>query len=33
MSRLQMWIPTLMGQATGEQQARWLPPSQSLEVC
>lgn len=29
---LQMWIPALMGQASEEQQQRWLPPSQRLEV-
>ena len=27
-----MWIPALMGQASEEQQQRWLPPSQRLEV-
>jgi Acyl-coenzyme A oxidase N-terminal len=31
-SCLQMWIPALMGQASEEQQQRWLPPSQRLEV-
>lgn len=28
----QMWIPALMGQADDEQQAKWLPPSQRLEI-
>jgi Acyl-coenzyme A oxidase N-terminal len=27
-----MWIPSLLGQASEEQQQRWLPPSQRLEV-
>ena len=28
----QMWIPALMGQADDEQQAKWMPPSQSLAI-
>lgn len=31
-SSVQMWIPALMGQADEEQQAKWLPPSQRLEL-
>ena len=28
----QMWIPALLGQADDEQQAKWMPPSQSLAI-
>ncbi len=27
-----MWIPALMGQADEQQQQKWLPPSQRLEL-
>lgn len=29
---VQMWIPALMGQADEQQQQKWLPPSQRLEL-
>jgi len=28
----QMWVPALLGQADDEQQAKWMPPSQSLAI-
>ena len=31
-SLLQMFIPSLMSQATQEQQAKWLPMAQKLEI-
>ncbi len=27
-----MWVPALLGQADDEQQAKWMPPSQSLAI-
>lgn len=27
-----MWLPALTGQADDSQQAKWLPPSQRLEI-
>jgi hypothetical protein len=31
--RLQMFMPTIMSQGTDEQQAKWIPMCNRLQVC